>query len=460
MRQFIVDAALTQKTEFLHPVTKSINTKIQLFCRLRLIPLSDFERLADQLPLDILDVYPFRRDTQAHRPGGIATGFRDQFLGEMFQHQRLFVFENNRTLNNVSQLTHVTRPLILFKKFAGHLGDTGDGFAELPVVVANKEINQDHNVVASFTQRRQVDGNDLQTIVEVVAKSFILDLLEQLLIGRGHDTDINRNLFVASDPANGPFFKDTQQLGLHAHFHITDLIEKEGAAVSHLEETLLLVLGVGESPFFMSHQFALKQSLWNRGTVDRHKRFVFTRALHMNSAGDQLLAGAAFTLNQHGAGVAFGDLANHVEDLLHVTTFADDVIDAELAFLGGTEVSNFLTQLTGLKSLLDNDGQLIEVERLVDVVMRSKPHRLDGRFKHAKSRDHNDNDFVIKLLDLLQHLQPIHTRELDIKQHQRGSIFLDLPDRFLAAGSGNDVVTLFFQGLLQGPADQVLIINN
>ena len=101
----------------------------------------------------------------------------------MFQHERLFVLENDRSLDNVTQFTNITGPFVLLEEFARHLGYAGNGFTEFLVVMLDEKINQGHDIFTPLTQRRQINRNHLQSVVEVVAKSLFLNFFQQLLVG-------------------------------------------------------------------------------------------------------------------------------------------------------------------------------------------------------------------------------------------------------------------------------------
>ena len=55
---------------------------------------------------------------------------------------------------------------------------------------------------------------------------------------------------------------------------------------------------VGKGSFDVPEHVAFKQRARDGGTVDGHKRPVATLAVHVNGAGDQLLAGSARPGNQ------------------------------------------------------------------------------------------------------------------------------------------------------------------
>ncbi len=123
-------------------------------------------------------------------------------------------------------------------------------------------------------------------------------------------------------------------------------------------------------------------------------------------------------------------------------------------------MGDLLAQLTCFQRLLDDDREFVQIERLVDVIVRSETHGLDSGFENAKSGDHDHDDLAVCLFDALQNLQAVHAGQLDIEQHQLRGVVLHLLEGLLTTGSGDHVVTLLEQGLLKRPANQMFVIDN
>jgi len=51
-------------------------------------------------------------------------------------------------------------------------------------------VHKKGNVVLSIPKRRQVDGNDIEPVVEVLTEASALDLFFQVFVGGADDTDI------------------------------------------------------------------------------------------------------------------------------------------------------------------------------------------------------------------------------------------------------------------------------
>ena len=72
----------------------------------------------------------------------------------------------------------------------------------------------------------------------------------------------------------------------------------------------------------MAEQLGLDQLLRQGRAVDEDERLVRAQTVPVDQAGDELLAGAAFALDQHGH-VAARDLLRHLDHLAHGLVVAD-----------------------------------------------------------------------------------------------------------------------------------------
>ena len=135
------------------------------------------------------------------------------------------------------------------------------------------------------------------------------------------NTYITFNRLVATDALKGTFLQYAQDLDLHRHTHIADLIKKQGSTFSHFKTPLAGSNGAGKGSLLMSKQFAFQQVFRNGATVDRHKRLVAAVGMHMQFPGGDFLAGTGFTEYQY-RGTGIGHLLNHLVNFLGSMTFA------------------------------------------------------------------------------------------------------------------------------------------
>jgi hypothetical protein len=113
--------------------------------------------------------------------------------------------------------------------------------------------------------------------------------------------------------------------------HVSHFIQKQCAALGHLESAGAVGVRARERAFDVAKQFGLQQLLGQRGAVDGDERFVAAQALLVDGAGDQFLAGAALALDEDGH-IARGD-------------FFDELADGAHGFRGAEERAGFGTPL-------------------------------------------------------------------------------------------------------------------
>src|SRR5438552_4747500 len=86
------------------------------------------------------------------------------------------------------------------------------------------------NVVAAFAQRRQGNADDVEAIIEVLAKSAGVHFLGQVFVGGGDDARLHGNRLVGADRQDFLLFDGAEQLGLRRQGQLADFIEKDRAA--------------------------------------------------------------------------------------------------------------------------------------------------------------------------------------------------------------------------------------
>ncbi|MNL66120.1 hypothetical protein D3C87_1905380 [compost metagenome] len=91
------------------------------------------------------------------------------------------------------------------------------------------------------------------------------------------------------------FLQDAQDLGLGCQRHVADFIQEQRAALGFAKAAGAVAGGAGISAFDVAEQFAFHQLDGNRGAIDGHERSRATRAVAMQGARDQFLAGSGLS---------------------------------------------------------------------------------------------------------------------------------------------------------------------
>ncbi len=162
-------------------------------------------------------------------------------------------------------------------------------------------LRQQRDVATTFPQSRQLDGEHLQPVIEILTEPTLLDHGAKVAVGGRHQPDVGVQGSRATDPLESALFQDAQDFGLDRQGQLSNLVEKQGAAVRHLEASSLSAVSTGEGAFFVSEELALDQRLGNRRAVDRHEGSPTAGRKSMQGASEELLAGTALAGQEHRA---------------------------------------------------------------------------------------------------------------------------------------------------------------
>src|SRR6266545_1437917 len=188
-------------------------------------------------------------------------------------------------------------------------------------------IDQERNVLAACAQGGRGDGDHVETIEQIFAKSSGPDLGAQVTVGRGHDTYVRFD-GVTADRLVLAFLQNPQELHLHRRRELADLVEKKRASRRLGKPTLAPPDGSGEGTSLVAEKLGLENRLRDRRAVDGNEGSTRARAPLVDVASQELLAGAALAENEHRRRRG-GRLCGHVEDSTQGRTRPDDLATRE-----------------------------------------------------------------------------------------------------------------------------------
>jgi hypothetical protein len=177
-------------------------------------------------------------------------------------------------------------------------------------------LGQRQHVLAPLAQRGQGEGHHAQAVVEVLAERPGRHGLAQVLAGRGDEPHVHLDGARAAQSLEAALLDDAQELRLERGLQVVHLVEVEGAAVGQLDLARLGLAGVGEGALLVPEQLRLQQVLGDRGAMDLQERPVAPRPAVVDEVREQVLAGTALALDQHGAGDG-GQAGGDLQHLLH-----------------------------------------------------------------------------------------------------------------------------------------------
>jgi hypothetical protein len=137
-----------------------------------------------------------------------------------------------------------------------------------------KIIGENGNVRHSLSESGEGNGNDADTIVEVLSEISFGHFLMEIPIGCGDDPDIDFDGFTISNSFELLFLDNSQQGLLKMEWNLSDLIEHHGTSVRQLEASDAVFDGSGEGPFRMAKELTRQQRFCQRTAINGDERLV------------------------------------------------------------------------------------------------------------------------------------------------------------------------------------------
>ena len=145
---------------------------------------------------------------------------------------RQAVGHDHRALDHVLELADVARPRMRLDRGDRVGQDRHRAAALLGGELAHERMREQRRIALAVAQRRDLDDDLGQPIVEVLAEAARRDLVLQVLVRRADDAHVDRNLLPAADPLDDALLQEAQQLDLQRERQVADLVQEQRAAVA------------------------------------------------------------------------------------------------------------------------------------------------------------------------------------------------------------------------------------
>src|SRR6266581_4137260 len=119
-------------------------------------------------------------------------------------------------------------------------------------ITIDKIIYEQWNVLFPFSQRREFDGKNVESVVKITAKGTVCDSRLQITIRRRDDADVSAQNFCAADAFKLAFLQTAQQCDLRLRWQISCFVEKNRAALGQFESTKPPLDCPSECSFFVA----------------------------------------------------------------------------------------------------------------------------------------------------------------------------------------------------------------
>ncbi len=270
---------------------------------------------------------------------------------------------------------------------------------------------------------------------------------------RGGDhahVDVDRGL--AADPVELALRQHAQQPGLQRHRHVADLVEEQRAAVGLLEAPAPERIRAGEGAALVAEELRLEQVLGDRRGVERDERARGARAVPVQGARHQLLAGAGFAGDQH-RHRGTRQAADGAKHLLHGRRAPEELRDAR-----GPRLAVAAAERAARRTAHQRH-RLVDVEGLGQVLERPA---LVGRHRAAEVRvrgHHDHRQRRARIADAPQQLQSRGARHADVGDEHVGGVAPQRIERRLRGLEGARRHAVVAQRAFQHPADGSVVVD-
>src|SRR5262249_279178 len=129
-------------------------------------------------------------------------------------------------------------------------------------------IHQFGDVLFVFAKRRNVDGNNVQAVVEVFAKRPFFESGPQVAISGRDEANVDLQRARPAQAFELALLQNAQELHLNGRGDVADLIEEERAFIGELKLARLGRESAGEGALLEAEQLAFKKIVRDGGAVD------------------------------------------------------------------------------------------------------------------------------------------------------------------------------------------------
>src|SRR5262249_14873575 len=115
--------------------------------------------------------------------------------------------------------------------------------------LVDQEEGQRRNVLPAVAERRQVQRENAQPVVEVLSKGFLAHGLKQVAVRCRQDPHIDPDRSTTADAVEFALLQDAEQFRLGVRGQFADLVEEDRAALGQFESAYAPGDGAGKGTF-------------------------------------------------------------------------------------------------------------------------------------------------------------------------------------------------------------------
>src|SRR5437899_10876939 len=115
--------------------------------------------------------------------------------------------------------SRIAGPVVTHQAGAGLGRNANHAPLNFLAVAGGEEVREQRNVFPPFAQGRHFEGDNIQTVIQVLAKCSGAGRLFQIAVGRGDQPDIESDGPRAAHPFELALLQNAQELGLRSEEH-------------------------------------------------------------------------------------------------------------------------------------------------------------------------------------------------------------------------------------------------
>src|SRR5439155_6417813 len=133
-------------------------------------------------------------------------------------------------------------------------------------------IDQRRQIFGTLTQRRQVDADDVQAEIEILAHPTRRDLGVEIAVRRRDHPRVDVRRRRTADALEAVLLEEAQELRLQLERQLADLVEEERPAFRRLDASRLVLERAGERALHVAEELAFEEVLGERRARDGDER--------------------------------------------------------------------------------------------------------------------------------------------------------------------------------------------
>src|SRR4051812_33254990 len=132
-------------------------------------------------------------------------------------------------------------------------------------VLVNEVVGKPRDLVLTLAQRRNLDGHDVQPVIQVFPEVAFSNCLSKIAVSGRHDPDIHFHGLSASEPLKLAVLEHLKKLGLEAYVHVSDFVQQKRASLGLFKFSRGIAKSTRKGAALVSEQLTFHEVEWQGG---------------------------------------------------------------------------------------------------------------------------------------------------------------------------------------------------